>query len=107
MTTFVDHVDAKRRYEILVDGKRAGFTAYADRGEQRAFFHTEVDDAFAGQGLAARLVEHALTDTRAAGKRIVPVCPYIARFLTKHDEYADSTDPVTRDVLSWLENELS
>lgn len=102
----VERVDAKQRYEILVDGKRAGLTAYRDRGEQRVFFHTEVDDAFAGQGLAAQLVRQALTDVRAAGKRVVPVCPYVAKLLKKHDEFADITDPVTPDVLQWLRGEL-
>ncbi|MPY47890.1 GNAT family N-acetyltransferase [Streptomyces acidicola] len=104
--TTVERADSRNRYEILVDGKRAGLTAYRDRGEQRVFFHTEVDDAFAGQGLASRLVQEALTDVRASGKRIVPVCPYVAKFLKKHDEFADITDPVTPDVLQWLETEL-
>lgn len=102
----VERVDAKQRYEILVDGKRAGLTAYRDRGEQRVFFHTEVDDAFAGQGLAAQLVQQALADVRAAGRRIVPVCPYVAEHLKKHDEFADIIDPVTPDVLQWLRREL-
>lgn len=102
----VERVDAKHRYEILVDGERAGLAAYRDLGGQRVFFHTEVDDAFAGQGLGARLVLHALADARAAGKRIVPVCPYVAKLLNKHDEFADLTDPVTPDVLHWLRGEL-
>ncbi|AOR36497.1 GNAT family N-acetyltransferase [Streptomyces fodineus] len=102
----VERNDAEHRYEILVDGKRAGLTAYLDRGAQRVFYHTEVDDAFAGQGLASRLVQEALTDVRQAGKRIVPVCPYVAKFLEKHEEFADITDPVTPDVLQWLEDEL-
>ncbi|MER6061351.1 GNAT family N-acetyltransferase [Streptomyces sp. NPDC004059] len=102
----VEHNDVKHRYEILVDGKRAGLTAYRDRGEQRVFFHTEVDEAFAGQGLASRLVQEALTDVREAGKRIVPVCPYVAKFLNKHEEFADITDPVTPEVLRWLDTEL-
>ena len=102
----VQRVDAKQRYEILVSGKRAGLTAYRDRGQQRVFFHTEVDDAFAGQGLAAQLVQEALTDVRGSGKRIVPVCPYVAKFLYKHDEFAGIIDPVSSDVLQWLEGEL-
>lgn len=51
-TTVVERTDAGSRYEILVDGRRAGLTAYRDLGVQRVFFHTEIDDAFAGQGLA-------------------------------------------------------
>ncbi|MFF3517147.1 GNAT family N-acetyltransferase [Streptomyces sp. NPDC002573] len=102
----VERADARHRYEILVDGKRAGLTAYRDHDAQRVFFHTEVDEAFAGQGLAGRLVEEALTDVRAQGKRIVPVCPYVAKFLKKHEEFSDITDPVTPEILAWLEKEL-
>lgn len=105
-TPVVERVDAEHLYEILVDGRRAGVTAYRDRGEQRVFFHTEVDKAFAGQGLGAQLVQHALADVRESGKRIVPVCPYVAKFLQRHDEFADITDPVTPDVLRWLESQL-
>ncbi|MFC0843724.1 GNAT family N-acetyltransferase [Streptomyces noboritoensis] len=102
----VRHVDARHRYEILVGDKRAGLTAYRDRGGQRVFFHTEIDDAYAGQGLAAILVEQALADVRASGMRIVPVCPYVAKFLTKHHEFEDITDPVTPEVHTWLDARL-
>lgn len=102
----VERVDARNRYEILVDGERAGLTAYRDRGEQRVFYHTEIDDAFAGQGLASRLVQEALTDVRDSGKRIVPVCPYVAKFLQRHEEFADLVDAVTPDVSRWLDSQL-
>ena len=105
VTPAVQRVDARHRYEIIIDGRRAGLTAYRDRGDQRVFFHTEIDDAFAGQGLGAQLVQQALADVRASGQRIVPVCPYVARFLKRHDEFADITDPVTPGVLRWLEAE--
>ncbi|MFF1911718.1 GNAT family N-acetyltransferase [Streptomyces sp. NPDC058239] len=98
----VQRVDPKHRYEILVDGRTAGLTAYHDRDDQRVFYHTEIDDDFAGQGLASLLVQQALNDVRTSGKRIVPVCPYVAKFLKKHDEFADITDPVTPEVLKWL-----
>ncbi|AZK97715.1 MULTISPECIES: GNAT family N-acetyltransferase [Streptomyces] len=102
----VRHADTRHRYEILVDEDRAGLTAYRDRGDQRVFFHTEIDDAYAGRGLAAILVEQALTDVRASGLRIVPVCPYVAKFLTKHREFADITDPVTPEIRTWLTSRL-
>ncbi|MFB7167528.1 GNAT family N-acetyltransferase [Streptomyces sp. NPDC056242] len=103
----VERNDERHRYEILVGGVRAGLTAFRDHGAQRVFFHTEVDEAYAGQGLAGRLVQEALTDVRKSGKRIVPVCPYVAKFLKKHEEFADITDRVTPDVLKWLDAELA
>ncbi|MEU1473154.1 GNAT family N-acetyltransferase [Streptomyces sp. NPDC005761] len=106
-TLTVERVDDRHRYEILVDGQRAGLTAYRDRGEQRVFHHTEVGDAYAGQGLASQLVHAALTDVRESGKRIVPVCPYVAKYLLGHEEFNDITDPVTPEVLEWLDGEQS
>ncbi|MET8403621.1 GNAT family N-acetyltransferase [Streptomyces sp900116325] len=102
----VQWVDTKHRYDILVDGKTAGHTMYRDRGDQRVFYHTEIDDAFAGKGLASVLVQQALSLVRASGKRIVPVCPYVAKFLQSHDEFADITDPVTPDIRQWLDTVL-
>jgi predicted GNAT family acetyltransferase len=105
-TPVVQRADDRHRYEILVDGELAGFTEYLDRDAQRVFYHTLVDEAFAGRGLAGQLVQESLTDVRAAGKRIVPVCPYVAKFLTEHDEFADLTDPVTPEVTDWLRTRL-
>lgn len=106
MSHVVERNDADQQYEIVVDGKRVGLAAYADRGGQRIFFHTEVDDAFAGRGLAGQLVEQALADSRTAGMRVVAVCPYVTRFVKRHSEFADLVDPVTPDLLRWLESEL-
>ncbi|WP_137875514.1 GNAT family N-acetyltransferase [Rhodococcus sp. Q] len=92
--------DAGDRYEITVGGEVAGLTQYLDHDNQRIFFHTEVDDRFAGQGLAGILVHDALAATIAAGRRIVPICPYVAKYLTKHPELADSVDPVTAEAVS-------
>lgn len=103
----VERVDDRHRYEILVDGERAGLAAYRDREDRRVFHHTEVDKAHAGKGLAALLVEQALIDTREAGMRIVPVCPYVAKFLKRHPEFDDITDPATPETIRWLETELA
>jgi predicted GNAT family acetyltransferase len=91
------------RYELRIDGKLAGQAAFLDRGEQRVFHHTEVNSAYRGQGLSTVLIEQALTDSKAAGRRIVAVCPAVAAYLGKHDGFADVTDPVTDETMDWLE----
>ena len=50
------------RYDLLVDGELAGMAEYRDREGRRIFFHTEVDDAYAGRGLGNRLVRAVLDD---------------------------------------------
>jgi hypothetical protein len=51
--------------------------------------------------LSTELIAHALAHTRGEGKRIVPLCPAVARYLAKHDGFTDITDPVDHDVPTW------
>ena len=90
------------KYTIAVDGKTVGLAAVADRGEQRVFYHTEVDEKFGGRGLATILIDQALQATRADGKRVVATCPMVAAFIKKHPEFRDITDPVTPAILQWV-----
>lgn len=90
--TFV-HAPERHRYEIRDGGTVAGFTRYRLPDDEHVdFLHTEVDDAYGGRGLAGGLVEFALADVRARGKRIIPHCPYVAKWITRHPEYDDITD---------------
>jgi predicted GNAT family acetyltransferase len=89
-------------FTVAVEEQTVGMTAFADRGNQRVFVHTEVDDAFEGRGLATILVDEALKSTKAEGLRIVAVCPMVAAFLDKHEEFNDDVDPVTEDITAWL-----
>lgn len=97
----VQRRDGESRYVLLHhDGEgspvqEAGVEAYVtvdsagDADPQRVFYHTEVSEAYAGQGLGSVLVRSAVEDAIAGGYAIVPVCPYVAKWLTKHPEYAE------------------
>lgn len=89
------------KYTIAVEGKTVGVADFADRDNQRVFYHTEIDPAYGGRGLATILVEEALNSARDEGKRIVPVCCMIGTVLKKHPEFDDITDPVTPEVKGW------
>lgn len=83
-----------RRYEVRDGGDVIGFAQYrfsAD-GRQTIFFHTEVDEAWGGRGLAGQLVRFALDDVQGSGNRIVPECPYIRAYVGKHHDYDDIVD---------------
>lgn len=95
----VTHNRAQSRFEVAVAGTRAGAAEYTDEAGRRIFFHTEVDDAYAGQGLAGVLVRQALDATRADGLRVVPVCPYVARYVQGHHDWDDLVDPVDARAL--------
>ena len=90
MTNTVVHNADEQRYEIHVDGVLAGFTtALEGDGEVVQFPHTEIFEQFEGQGLGSELVAGALDDVRVRGKKIIAQCPYVARFVEKHSDYAD------------------
>ena len=78
----------------LADGTPAGRAEFIDSpqaGDERIFFHTEVDEQFGGRGLAGLLVREALEDSMRRNITIVPVCPLFARHLAKHgDEFTAS-----------------
>lgn len=103
----VDIRAEERRYTIAVAGQDVGIADFADRGHQRVFHHTEIDPAFGGRGLATLLLEDALNAARADGKRIVPVCSMVVTVLKKHPEYYDITDPVTAEVVGWVNTQPS
>jgi predicted GNAT family acetyltransferase len=92
------------RFSISVEGQAVGFAEFAERDGKRIFTHTEVSDEFEGRGLATILIGEALQQTRDSGERIVAVCPMVANYVEKHDEFADAVDPVDADTERWLEN---
>jgi predicted GNAT family acetyltransferase len=96
----VRHASDRHRYEIAVDDEPAGFISYIDHNGQRIFFHTEIGEHFGGRGLGGTLVAYALADTRTTGLRIVPVCPYVAKYVKSHHEIDDLLDPVTPAALA-------
>jgi uncharacterized protein len=93
------------KYTIAVGGEIVGHAWFADRDNQRVFYHTEIDPKFGGRGLATILVEEALNTARKEGKRVVPVCSMVVTVLKKHPEFDDITDPVTADIQQWVQTQ--
>ena len=97
-TTVTENPEASR-YEIFVNGSLAGFSAYRDTesdvSPQRILHHTEVSEEYAGQGLAAILTREAVSATIAGGRHVVPMCPYVKRWVAKHNVASDGIDPVS------------
>ncbi len=76
----------KSRYEAILNGQVAGYTAFQPDSRGRLVFnHTVVDPAFEGRGIGRTLVGNALADVAVQGETIVPVCPFVIRYLRGHD----------------------
>ena len=51
--------------------------------------HTAVADTLRGLGAGQALVQRAVEDARAAGARILPLCPFAAAQFRRHPEWSD------------------
>lgn len=83
-----DHGDRGRYAVYLPDGLEAELT-YTRADGRLVADHTFVPPAHRGEGIAERLVEALMTDARAAGEKIVPLCSYVAIQFRRHPEWAD------------------
>lgn len=86
----LDESDSKGRYWLrAADGSEAEMT-FSKLGKDAIIIdHTLVPDAFRGQGVGLKLVQRGVDDARAAGKKIIPLCPFAAAQFKRHPEWAD------------------
>ncbi len=97
MPVVVQDLPDRDRYVVLADGEQAGLLAYSRTEGQIDLLHTEVDDAYAGRGLAKALVVHALDAARRDGIAVIPSCPYVAELLRRDPSYVDLVPEGRRD----------
>jgi predicted GNAT family acetyltransferase len=79
----------RSRFEIFDGDELAGFAEYHRHRDEIAFIHTEIDPRFGGRGLGGVLARAALDTAREQKLAVLPFCPYIRGWITKHPEYAD------------------
>lgn len=80
-------------YVATLGGVEAAGVVYARTGHRVTILATSVFPMFRGQGVAAALLSHVLDGIRSHGDTITITCPFTARFLESHPEYADLIDP--------------
>jgi predicted GNAT family acetyltransferase len=86
----IEEKGSKGRYFVDgPDGAVAEMTFSRIGDHQLIIDHTGVPDAFRGQGIGLRLVTRAVEDARAAGKKIIPLCPFANAQFQRHPEWAD------------------
>ena len=85
----VEDDDSKGRYLYRADGHEAEMTFSKVGTSQIIIDHTDVPDAFRGQGVGLALVTRAVEDARANGIKIRPLCPFANAQFRRHPEWAD------------------
>lgn len=89
MTTPIRHEPERSRFVAAIDGAEAVLEYRVTAPDTRDYHHTFVPPELRGRGLATELVEHALADARAAGVRVVPTCPFVARITSRDSSWDD------------------
>jgi uncharacterized protein len=93
-----DNPDRHRFETDLGDGTIA-IAEYTLPKGKIMFTHTEVPPAHEGQGIGSALIRFALAAARERGLEVIPICPFFAAYIKRHEEVQDLLDPAYRKVL--------
>ena len=86
----------KHRFEVdLGDGSLA-IAEYTLPAGKIMFTHTEVPPKHEGKGIGSALIRFALSSARGRGLKVIPICPFFAAYMKKHEEVQDLLDPAWR-----------
>lgn len=86
----ITHEPDAHRYTLTEDGEFRGEMDYDRQGDVLHLVRAEVPVELRGQGLGVPLVRGTLEAIRnEGGLTVVPVCPYIAKYMMKNTEFDD------------------
>ena len=80
------HDDKSHRFYIPLDDEDAEIE-YAINEKKIIFLHTGVPPAFEGRGIASRLAKEALEFAKNNDLKVISLCSYISRYISRHPEY--------------------
>ena len=84
--TLINNVD-KNQYEFQI-GKYLPRIEYIKSTNGEIYFtHTEVPFGLQGKGIGSQLARKALEDVKAQGLRLIPLCPFVAKYIRRHPEW--------------------
>lgn len=81
--------EKESRSEVYDGDKLIGKCDYKIEADKLDIYHTEVDPAYGGRGLAGKLVDLVVTYARDENLKIIPSCPYVAKKFDKDESYKD------------------
>ena len=85
----VQHDPNRHRFFLEVPGGTAELVYRRLDDRTVDLLHTTVPQESAGQGIAGKLAKAAFTWARQSGTKLVPSCPFVAKWLERHPEEQD------------------
>lgn len=86
-TVQIAHRPELNRFDTTVEGHLCRLD-YRMQAQVMAIHHTEVAPSLEGRGIAAALVQAAVTHAQETGLRIRPLCSYVSAWMRRHPEHA-------------------
>ncbi len=81
--------DKENNRAVALDGEREiGESTFSASARLWIIDHTQVDEAYGGQGIARRLVDTIVDEARREGIKLTATCPYAAKVF-KEEKYQD------------------
>jgi len=82
----IANIEAEQRYQADVNGELATL-AYRLEPGRIVLVSTDVPPNLEGHGLGSALAQAALRDAADRGLMVVPLCPFVADYIRRHQEY--------------------
>jgi predicted GNAT family acetyltransferase len=81
-----EHDAARQRYIGRIEGEVVTALDYADAGDVVSMTRTFTNPPHRGRGYAGEITAYAVAEAEAAGKRVRPMCWYVAQWFDEHPE---------------------
>lgn len=88
----IKHVEDKNKgfFAAIKEGRDAGLMTYVYKDDHCFIIdHTEVDDAFNGQGVGKAMVTESIQFARYKGLKIIPLCPFVKAMFKRYPSFDD------------------
>jgi predicted GNAT family acetyltransferase len=72
----------------ITDGDAISFLTYRMKGDAIEYLHSETPAELQGRGYASALAKFGLERDKAAGRKVIPTCPFVKTYIDRHPEYA-------------------
>lgn len=89
----------RHRFEADLGDGSVAIAEYRLGDGKIVFTHTKVPSAHEGKGIGSALIRFALDSARERGLQVVPICPFFAAYIKRHEEVQDLLEPSSRATL--------
>lgn len=88
---FIKTDNGKKGAFSAIDGdKKPGEMTYTWAGDNKIIIdHTEVDEAYGGQGIGKKILVNILDWVRKDNIKVIPLCPFAKAQFEKNEDFRD------------------